>query len=109
MGAKDIHTKFTGRLHDYFKAVKSGKTEKMPSEFQTHQELDCYVLASDLFKLTQHDKEYLLCLYFQFHLHGMREEQDAYEECGVDNCQMSVLEAALTDGQPIVLIGHDDY
>ena len=39
----------------------------------------------------------------------MREEQDSYNDCGVDNCQMSVLEAALTDGQPIVLIGHDDY
>ena len=110
MGIKDI-PKFSGRLKEYFTEVKKGKEKSIPDEFRSHEQLDCYVM--DIKKkdtLTAHDKEYLLCLYFQFHLQAMRADKNEPEEvvmrCPVASCQMGTLERMI-DGQPVILLTFD--
>ncbi len=105
MGAKDIHTKFTGKLHNYFKDIKAQKTIGLPTEFLSHDKLDRYIISANISKLTQHDKEYLLCLYFQFHLRDIDDGGD--DKCLEPNCQMSKLEAELNDAQPLILLSYD--
>ncbi len=83
---------FKGRLNDYLQALKRG--EKAPLDFQTHEDLDQHVKSS-LAKLDKTDKEYFLCLYFQFHLPKLEnlapEEVDEWR-CPIRTCQCKSLE-----------------
>ena len=93
----------TGRLKEYLKELRQG-VKKVPEEFQTHEELDRYVRESqdtgEFDELTQHDKEYLLCLYFQFHLETL--EEDKGEPCQVPNCMKDEVERAAIES-PVIL------
>ncbi len=106
MGIKEI-PKMTGKLKDYFTELRKG-IKRVPDEFQTHEELDRYVRDSqstgEFANLTQHDKEYLLCLYFKFHLEDLSNEDDESELCRFPNCMKNKVDAAI-DG-PIKL---DEY
>ena len=86
----------TGRLKEYFTELKKGK-KNVPDDFSTHKELDRYIKDSqgtgEFDQLTQHDKEFLLCLYFKFHLEGMKESKG--EKCSVQTCMMGDLEMAI--------------
>lgn len=95
IGAKNVPGSLTGKLKDYFYCLTTKKSKGMPSDFSTHESLDEYVRSQDLKKLTQHDKEYLLCLYFQFHLQAMKTDKDPEEQCCVEGCCMSEIETNL--------------
>ncbi len=89
--------KMTGKLEEYFKGLKRGK-KIVPDDFQTHEDLDQFVQDSEsngqFAKLTQHDKEYLLCLYFKFHLEA-EDEKDEEWTCNVPNCMKNKIEAEI--------------
>ncbi len=106
MGITEL-PKMTGKLKEYFNELRKGR-KHVPDEFQTHEELDQYVKDSqstgEFANLTQHDKEYLLCLYFKFHLEDLGDEGDEDELCRFPNCMKDKVGAAI-DG-PIKL---DEY
>ena len=95
MGIKEP-PKLTGRLKEYYLELRKGK-QKAPDDFKTHEELDQYIRKSqstgEFDQLTQHDKEFLLCLYFKFHLETL--EEDKGEDCKVHDCMKGELEKAI--------------
>ena len=102
MGVK-VPPQPTGRLKEYLKELRLG-VKNIPEEFQTHKELDRYVRESqktgEFDELTQHDKEYLLCLYFQFHLETL--EEDKGEPCQISNCMKDEVARAAIES-PVIL------
>ena len=83
---------FKGDLDNYLQGLKSGTSG--PSEFNSHEELDAHVRAN-MKKLDKHDKEYLLCLYFQFHsteFKNLSPEQQEEWRCLIMTCQCDELE-----------------
>lgn len=103
IGVKNVPQNLTGKLKDYFTQLTMEKSKGIPSEFPTHESLDDYVKTQDITRLTQHDKEYLLCLYFQFHLEAMKTDKDAAEECKVFGCLMDDVELSLQTA-PVLLL-----
>lgn len=103
IGVKNVPQNLTGKLKDYFKKLTVDKSSAIPSEFPTHQSLDDYVRTQDMTKLTQHDKEYLLCLYFQFHLEAMKMDKHAAYECQVAGCLMEMVELSLQTEKVLLL------
>lgn len=97
IGVKNAPKKLTGKLKEYFKELTTKKSKGIPSDMPTHKALDDYVRELDLSTLTQHDKEYLLCLYFQFHLEAMKTDKDPGEACRVAGCCMERIEAQLEE------------
>ena len=94
-------TGFTGGLSDYFKTLVKGHTPSIPKQFETHQDLDAYVMRikqeGSTENMPQHDLEFILTLYFRFHLESkeeLRKNGKALEEwkCQEANCQMEDLE-----------------
>lgn len=84
--------KFEGSLGNYFDDLRRGKDVR--SQFDSHTDLDAYVKDA-MGSLEMHDKEYLLCMYFQFHSSETKdmtpEEQDRWK-CSVKSCQCEQLE-----------------
>lgn len=98
IGIKNVPQGLSGRLNDYFKKLTTARSKAIPNIFPTHEALDMYIEEQDLGAMRQHDKEYFLCLYFQFHLEAMKAGQDPSEiECRVRGCLMERLERSLTD------------
>ena len=100
-------TSFTGGLRDYFKALVEGRTPSIPVRFKTHQDLDAYVTRikreGHTKDMPQHDLEFILTLYFRFHLESkdrLRKNQKALQEwkCQEVNCQMEELEKLIEMG-----------
>ena len=94
-------TAFTGGLKGYFTELVKGCTPSIPKEFETHQDLDKYVVqmqeGNRIAQMPQHDLEFLLTLYFRFHLeHKKKLERDdkvsRQWKCQERNCQMSEIE-----------------
>ena len=94
-------TAFTGGLSDYFKELVKGRTPSIPKQFKTHQDLDAYVIMikreGHTNDMPQHDLEFILTLYFRFHLESkeeLRKNSKALEEwkCQEANCQIKELE-----------------
>lgn len=98
IGVKNIPQNLTGKLKEYFKKLTEHKSEYIPSDIPTHEELDEFVKTSvDLSTASKHDREYLLCLYFQFHLAAMKTDKDPNEKCQVKGCRMATIEDSLQD------------
>ena len=97
IGVKNAPQKLTGKLQEYFKLLTAKKSKTIPSDLPTHEDLDKYVRDLDMSTLTKHDKEYLLCLYFQFHLEAMKTEKDPEEMCRVEGCRMEMIERELEE------------
>lgn len=95
IGVKNAPKQLTGKLREYFKKLTANKSKGVPSDIPTHEALDEYVSTLDLSASTQHDKEYLLCLYFQFHVEAMKTDKDPSEECRVGGCLMERIERDL--------------
>ena len=95
IGVQDVLKVTTGKLKEYFNFLTRNKSDSVPSVFKDHEELDKYVQDTDLSGLTQHDKEYLLCLYFHFHQQAMKVDKDPNEECRVKDCCMEKIEKEL--------------
>ena len=89
--------RFKGHLNNYLQRLKHGKERLL--EFDSHEELDRHV-SSSLANLDKRDKEYYLCLYFQFHLPQMKdlnpEEQENWE-CPLASCLCARLETLVAD------------
>lgn len=69
-----VHPKLEGKLGDYFKQVKKGRKTK--SEFQSHTELDKYVVkVLETGGVSLAETEYLLSQYFVFHVMSMTESE----------------------------------
>lgn len=103
IGVKNVPQNLTGKLKGYFKQLTTDKSKALLSDFPTHESLDEYVATQDLPCLTQHDKEYLLCLYFQFHLEAMKTDKDSEEECQVPGCLMARIELSLETIKTLLL------
>ena len=100
----ELPREFMGGLGDYYKALIKGKTPSVPSQFKTHSDLDLYVMQKkeDGFfsGMPQHDLEYLLALYFRFHLESktkLKGDQKALDEwrCTEELCQAKVVEGRI--------------
>ena len=98
-------TAFTGDLKGYFKALKKGRTPSIPEKFETHGDLDKYVIQmqtdNDIARITQQDLEFLLALYFQFHLESKKllgKDRTALEKwkCEEEECQIGEIERLIT-------------
>lgn len=89
---RDVPT-FEGNLGSYLQALKEGQVTA-DLQFDTHPELDSYVKAN-VQTLTKREKEYLLCLYFQFHsieLGELNPEEQEEWVCPIKSCQCGELE-----------------
>lgn len=96
--------KFTGNLGNYFESLKRGVVAD--HEFETHNQLDEYVKANSR-TLDKREKEYLLCLYFQFHsAECKRLSQEEMDEwvCPMQSCKCEELDRQI-DRDALVL--HD--
>ena len=84
--------KFEGSLGNYFDDLKRGK--EIRCQFDSHEDLDAYVKDA-MGSLEIRDKEYLLCMYFQFHSSETKiltpEEQDEWK-CSIKSCLCEQLE-----------------
>ena len=85
-----------GRLGEYYDALVKGKTPSVPS-FKSHSDLDEYVLSKQsrnaMVDMPQHDLEFILALYFRFHMEAqsrLRKNQAALEnwQCREVGCCM---------------------
>ena len=88
---------FTGGLRDYYKAVIKGRDPDIPSKFTTHRDLDKYVEEEDLSSMTQPDLEYILAMYFRFHIESkekVRHDTRLLEEweCEEKLCRVNTVE-----------------
>ena len=97
IGVKNIPQNLTGKLKEYFEKLTKEKSKFIPVDISTHEELDEFVKSIELSTTSQHDKEYLLCLYFQFHLEAMKTDKDPYGDCQVKGCFMPAIELNLQD------------
>lgn len=97
-------TAFTGGLKRYFDKLVKGRTPMIPERFKTHQDLDAYIMQIQrknlIAKIPQQDLEFLLTLYFRFHLESKKllgKNPQALEEwkCQEENCQMNALEQVI--------------
>ncbi len=93
---------FKGGLQDYFKQLVAGCTPDIPKKFKTHRDLDKYVESQDLTSMPQHDLEFLLVLYFRFHLESkdkLKENRKLLEEwvCQEQHCKMDEVEHQVKD------------
>ena len=100
----EIPRELQGDLGNYYKALVDGKTPSVPAKFQTHSDLDLYVMGKQKDKLLadmpQHDLEYLLALYFRLHLESktqLRKDAKALDEwrCQEKNCCMGTIERVI--------------
>ena len=89
--------KFEGNLKGYIEGLQGSKAACMT--FDKHSAIDDYVRAN-LDALGVHEKEYLVCMYFQFHMAEMKElgpeELDKWE-CPVRGCLSGDLECQIVD------------
>ena len=97
----EVPAAFTGDLKGYFQALVKGRTPSIPKKFATHGDLDAYVIqlqeGNGIERVSQHDLEFLLALYFQFHLKSKKllgKDHTALEQwkCEVEKCQMDQIE-----------------
>ena len=85
---------FGGNLGEYLEGLKQGKLAGL--QFNSHIELDIHV--KDKLKnnaLDVREKEYLLCVYFQFHsieIEDLDPDQQDKWKCPIATCQCSELE-----------------
>ena len=94
-----------GGLRDYFNKLVKGRSPSIPKMFKTHAHLDDYVKEQSLETMSQHDLEYLLALYFRFHLESkekIKNDRKQYEEwvcperfCHMDEVEMHVDQSTL--------------
>ena len=96
-----IPKELPGNLGGYYKALVKGKTPSIPSLFETHSSLDEYIMdkmrEGVVGEMPQHDLEFLLALYFRFHLESkakLKNDSKALEEwhCEEQHCQMGEVE-----------------
>lgn len=88
--------KIPGDLGNYFGSLVRGRTPSVPSEFKTHAVLDKYVREGAISDMPQHDLEFLLALYFRFHVESRSRLKDhkALEQwqCQEKDCCMEKIE-----------------
>ncbi len=97
----EIPKEIPGGLGQYYKDLVEGRTPSVPAKFKSHSDLDKYVASKlrdgVLASMPQHDLEYLLTLYFRFHLESktqLRKDCKALEgwKCQERNCCMGSIE-----------------
>lgn len=89
---------FSGKLGEYFQKLK--KHQKIPKHFPTHEDLDIYVAANlERNKISEDEKEYLLCVYFQFHLSTVDDIEIC--QCPKVSCRMDQLELSIDVGSSL--------
>lgn len=98
--------KFAGNLGNFFESLKRGVTAD--HEFETHNQLDEYVKAN-IRTLDKREKEYLLCLYFQFHAAECKlltpEEADEWA-CPIESCKSSELDYQIDQDATTFLLNY---
>ena len=89
-------------LGKYIEKLKAGKNKLIPNDFETHEQLDTYV-RERVAEFSPHDKEYLLCQYFQFHIGSKIVTKDpASWRCEAEDCQSEELERQLDNGSLVL-------
>ena len=94
---------FTGGLGEYYQALKRGRSSALHAKFAGHSHLDRYVREKEengeMRALTKDDLEYLLAMYFRYHLEQKTELQRDNQEaelsgwsCNIKGCYMAKLE-----------------
>ena len=74
-----------------------GRTPSLPHKFKSHSDLDEYVMREvTITDMPQHDLEFILALYFRFHLESKSKLTDckALDEwqCKESHCRMGEVE-----------------
>jgi len=68
-----------GDLRDYYKTLEKGRSPSIPN-FKNHDDLNKYASDCNVSSLTPHDLEYLLAMYFRFHLEFKTKEACSRKE-----------------------------
>ena len=88
-----LHPKLVGNLVPYYDELKRCQNQRKPKTFETHAKLNDYVrdcLGHDMSTMTM---EYLLVLFFMFHMTSLTEcEQPERWSCQHQDCLMPRLE-----------------
>ena len=87
-------------LGEYYHDLTAGRTPSIPEEFATHRSLDEYVEKSNLGEMSQGDLEFILAMYFRFHLElkdKLRKEKRLRDswKCNKATCHMDMVERLL--------------
>ena len=83
-----IPKQLPGGLGKYFKALVAGRTPSLQKQFKTHSALDHYVMQQEsMDSMPQHDLEFLLALYFRFHLESKAKLKDNGVALGAWQCR----------------------
>lgn len=97
----ELPAEFKGGLGKYYKALIAGKTPSVPSKFKTHSHLDLYIKQKQedgtITSMPEHDLEFILALYFRFHLESktkLKKDRKALDEwhCEEEHCRMQDIE-----------------
>ena len=98
--------KFAGNLGSFFESLKRGVA--VDHEFEDHHQLDEYVKAN-IKTLDKREKEYLLCLYFQFHATECKlltpEEADDWV-CPIKSCRCGGLDYQIDQDATTFLLNY---
>ncbi len=85
------------KLNEYLEGLKRGKSATLT--FDSHLKLDQHVIENGG-SLDIAEKEYLICMYFQFHLTELRElsllDQEGWK-CPIETCQCDQLESNISE------------
>ena len=98
-----------GDLRDYYKKLKIRLSPSVSSstKLKTHRDLDEYVKKIDLRSLTPHDLEYILALYFRFHVESkekIKDDRKKMEEwtCPEADCCMNYVDQLVDHGKLLI-------
>ena len=98
--------KFAGNLGSFLESLKRGVA--VDHEFEDHHQLDEYVKAN-IKTLDKREKEYLLCLYFQFHAAECKlltpEEADDWV-CPIESCRCGELDYQIDQDATTFLLNY---
>lgn len=97
---------FTGRLKEYYDALRKTRQPGQPKEFPTHEDLDSHVMKN-FQSLTPDDIEYFLCQYYSFHTKEAADNGGDRSRCSRPPCQMMKLDERIT--QDGIRLRLEDY
>ncbi len=88
----DKPPQLNSKIKDYYGTLVEKKRDFIPTEFNTHDDLDGFV-ANNMTRLNNIEKEYLIFHYFILHLNAIMQDENPLKwACQEPNCKIVFLE-----------------
>ncbi len=81
---------FTGEMREYYERLRKSLSKGTPSEFETHVDLDRYVIEN-LTTLSHEQLQFMYCQYLNFHTMAGMEEPSTWK-CAKSTCQALIVD-----------------